>query len=122
MKQIIIGVLIGAILTGLAGFLAMPEIKKTAYDTGFQEGTKGGITQGTAAGITQGIAQVKEEQRLKHQQDSTTAAKKYQEAKRRAAIKPVEKPKPIQNWHVIDGKIDEPIPPAAPPAPETKAK
>ncbi len=110
MKNIFIGLIIGVVLCGLAGFLALPGIKKTAYDSGVEEGMKKGMAQGTTAGIAQGIAQLKAEQMQKHQQDSLAAVKRYKEAKRKAAMrKPVEKPKPVQNWHVINGKIDDPI-------------
>ena len=111
MKNIFIGLIIGVVLCGLAGFLALPGIKKTAYDSGVEEGTKKGIAQGTTAGIAQGIAQLKAEQMQKHEQDSLAAVKRYKEARRKAAAmrKPVEKPKPVQNWHVINGKIDDPI-------------
>lgn len=110
MKNIFIGLIIGILLCGLGGFLALPGIKKTAYDSGVEEGTKKGMAQGTTAGIAQGIAQLKAEQMQKRQQDSLAAVKRFKEAKRRAAMtKKVEKPKPVQNWHVINGKIDDPI-------------
>ena len=110
MKNFFIGLLIGVALCGLAGFLALPGIKKTEFDNGVAEGTKKGIAQGTTEGIAKGIAQLKAEQKQKHEQDSMAVAKKYHEARMRAAVlQKTRKPKPVQNWHVINGKIDDPI-------------
>jgi hypothetical protein len=110
MKKLIIGLVLGILVTGVIGFLSLPGIKKAEYDNGFEAGVKKGTADGTAAGITKGIAQVHEEQAQKHKQDSTAAAIRYINAKRKAAMrKPKEVVKPVQNWHVIDGKIDDPI-------------
>ena len=110
MKNLLIGLIIGIVLCGLAGFLVLPGIKKSEYDNGYNEGNKKGLAQGTTEGITKGMAQLKAEQQHKRQQDSLTAVARYHDALRKAAAaKKAEKPKPIQNWHVINGKIDDPI-------------
>jgi len=108
MKKFFIGLVLGIILSGVACYLAIPGIKQTAYDSGYETGNKKGITTGTNAGITEGIAQVKAIQ--KHEQDSTAIIQKNWEAQRRAARRHKEQEiKPVQNWHVIDGKIDDPV-------------
>lgn len=112
MGKFFLGLLAGVVLCALAGFLMYPNVKKQAYDSGVDEGTKKGMADGRAAGIKEGIAQLQAEQIHKRQQDSTAAAQRYLAAKRKAAAerkKAEAKPKPVQNWHVIDGKIDEPI-------------
>ena len=112
MGKFFMGLLTGIVVCALAGFLAYPSLKKQAHDSGVEEGTKKGMADGKAAGIKEGMEQLKAEQFHKHQQDSTAAAQRYLAAKRKAAAerkKAEEKPKPVQNWHVIDGKIDEAI-------------
>lgn len=110
MGKFFMGLLVGIILCVLGGLMALPGVKQAAHDSGVAEGTKTGMAQGTTAGIAQGIAQVKAEQKQKHTTDSTAAAHRYQQARRKAAATKVkEKPKPVQNWHVIDGKIEDPI-------------
>lgn len=112
MGKFFMGLLTGLILCVLGALLALPGVKKTAYDSGYAEGNKKGMDEGKNAGIKLGMDQLNAQQAEKHRQDSVTAAKRYQAAKRKAAMerkKAAEKPKPIQNWHVIDGKIDEPI-------------
>jgi type IV secretory pathway TrbL component len=109
MKKIMIGLLIGAVMAGAVCFFMMPDIKKAAYDSGYAAGNKAGMTAGTAAGVQQGIAELKAQQ--KHEKDSIAAdAQKREEAIKKAAAGKVKKPAPIiQNWHVIDGQIAEPI-------------
>ncbi len=112
MGKFFMGLLAGVILCAFAGFLMYPNVKKQAYDSGVQEGTKKGMADGRAAGIKEGIAQLQGEQAQKHRQDSIKAVQLNLAAKRKAAAarkKAAEKPKPVQNWHVINGQIDEPI-------------
>lgn len=111
MKNFFIGLVLGILLCGGAYFIFVPQIKQTEYDNGFSAGNKKGTADGTAAGITQGIAQYKADLKQKHDQDSVAAVKKYQAAMRSKAARRVIKPvaKPQQNWHVINGKIDDPI-------------
>lgn len=107
------GLLTGVAICALVGFLSLPGNQKKHYDSGYAEGLKKGTADGTAAGITKGMEQLRAEQKAKHDNDSAAAAKRYLLAKQKAAAerrKAEEKPKPVQNWHVIDGKIDDPIP------------
>ena len=108
MKTFFIGLILGLAIAGLAGYLLLPDIKHTAHDAGFTEGNKKGIETGTTEGITKGIAQIKAEE--KRVQDSISVVQKNLAAQRKAALIRKEKEvKPIQNWHVIDGKIDDPV-------------
>lgn len=113
MGKFMFGLLTGIVVCALAGFLMMPGIQKKSYDGGYAEGVKKGAADGMTAGVAKGIEQVKSELMAKRAQDSVAAAQRYLLAKQKAAAarrKIEAKPKPIQNWHVIDGKIDEPIP------------
>jgi len=110
MKKVLIGLIIGFLIAGAAGFIVIPGIKQTAYDAGFQDGNKKGVADGTRAGIVQGIADIKAIQ--KHQQDSVAQVRRNEEEQRKAAARRAKKPAPVvQNWHVIDGKISEPVVP-----------
>jgi hypothetical protein len=107
MKKILIGLIIGLVLGVAAFFMAMSGIKQTAYDSGYSVGNKAGITSGTTIGIAQGVAQVKamEQQHA----DSLAAAEKSKMAVQKSMHKHVKVVKETQNWHVIDGKIADPI-------------
>ena len=108
MTKVIIGLVIGALLCGIAGYIEIPKIKQTSYDSGFTAGVKKGTEEGTTAGIAQGIAQVKAQQKQEH--DNMVAAQQKQEAAHKRSMKRRKKVEPpVQNWHVIDGKISEPI-------------
>ncbi len=107
MKNLFIGLIIGIVLCAVAGFIILPGIKQTSYESGFAAGNTKGIATGTTAGIAQGIADLKAEQQ--RQQESIIAAQKAQEAKKKSAHKPRRAAKPVQNWHVIDGKIADPV-------------
>ena len=108
MKTILIGLIIGIVLSGIAFFLMMPGMKQTAYDSGYSNGNKAGISAGITTGIGQGVAQVKAEQQ--HERDSVANAEKSKvEAMAKMARKQRKVVKEVQNWHVIDGKIAEPI-------------
>jgi flagellar biosynthesis/type III secretory pathway protein FliH len=112
MGKFFMGLLAGVILCALAGFLMYPNVKKQAYDSGVEEGAKKGMADGRAAGIKEGMAQLQAEQMQKHRQDSMNAVQRSLAAKRKAAaerMKAEDKPKPVQNWHVINGQIDDPI-------------
>jgi len=110
MAKFIIGLLIGIVLCATAYFLFVPQMKQASYDSGFNAGNKKGIATGTAAGITQGMADLQAQQKQQH--DSATAAVKKQEIDA-SAYKASHKPhmaKPVvQNWHVIHGKIMDPV-------------
>jgi hypothetical protein len=110
MKNLFIGLAIGVILCGLACFLAMPGVKQTAYDSGFKAGNIKGIAAGKATGINEGIAEIKSEQKQASDSLAVDEQQKREEALQRAARKPKKLVKEVQNWHVIDGKIAEPIP------------
>lgn len=113
MGKFFFGLLTGVIVCALIAFLTVPSMQTKSRDAGYAEGVKKGTADGMTAGIAKGIEQLKSEQLAKHRQDSTAAAHRYMIAKQKAAAarrKVEAKPKPIQNWHVIDGKIDEPIP------------
>lgn len=106
MKNLFFGIVLGALLCALVGYLALSGMKQTAYDDGYNAGVKSGVTTGIAEGIAKGKAEVLADQ--KRQQDSTALAVQKQEEQRKATQK-YRKPAPVQNWRVVDGKIDEPI-------------
>ena len=110
MTKFFIGLLVGLVLGGAAYFMFVPQMKQTSYDSGFDAGNKKGMVTGTAAGITQGMSEAQTQQKQQH--DSVDAAAKKQ-AVDAAAYKASHKPrmaKPaIQNWHVIHGKIMDPV-------------
>ena len=108
MKKVFLGLALGIVVCGVAGFLALPGIKQASYDSGFKAGNQTGIVTGTTAGIAQGVAQV--EAREKHEHDSVAVAEKNLEALRLKAAHKAHKVAPVvQNWHVLDGKIADPI-------------
>ena len=107
MKNFFIGLIIGIVLAGVAGYLMLPGIKQTSYESGYDAGNKKGIVTGTNTGIAQGIDQLKALQ--KHESDSVAMVEKNLEAKRKAARKPKKVEEPTQNWHVYDRKIADPI-------------
>ena len=109
MKKMIIGLALGIVLSGAACYFALPKVKQAAYDSGYETGNKQGIATGTTAGITQGISEILAKQ--KHAHDSLTAIENKKEASRKAAQKQKEKEelKDIQNWHVVDGRVADPI-------------
>ena len=107
MKKVIIGLVAGIVICGGAFMVEYPTIKKDAYDSGFEAGNKAGIATGTTAGIAQGVADMKALQKQQH--DSLAKAEQKQEAVRKAAMVPKKKPEILQNWHVIDGSIADPV-------------
>lgn len=109
MKKLFLGVLLGAAFTGVAFYFSLPGIKQTSYDNGFAAGNKSGIATGTAAGVTQGITELKATQKREHDSLETLRKKKEAALKARTRV-PKKVVRPIQNWHVIDGKIQDPIP------------
>ncbi len=108
MKKILIGLIIGLVLGVAAFFMAMSGIKQTAYDSGYSAGNKAGITSGTTIGISQGVAQVKAMEQ-QHADSVAAAAEQAKLAEQKTMRKHVKVVKEIQNWHVIDGKIADPI-------------
>ena len=107
MKNFLIGLLIGIVLCSVACFLVFPTIKETAYNTGYDAGNKKGISTGTATGITQGIAEM--QARQKHERDSLSIVEKNQAVIWKATHKPKKVVEQVQNWHVIDGKVADPV-------------
>lgn len=110
MKRFFLGLAVGILLGGATYFIVEPKIKGAAYERGYQVGLKNGMDTGTATGIAQGIARVHSEQ--KQHRDSVAAVEKIKAEQLKAAAaarKPVKVDRPIQNWHVIDGKIDRPV-------------
>jgi hypothetical protein len=106
MKNLLTGLTLGVIIAIVVWLLATPKLKQVAYDQGFAEGRQTGIAAGTLAGIEVGHAKcIAEQARTK---DSITAAR-LNAARKKSARKPVEEAKPVQNWHVIDGRIAEPV-------------
>lgn len=106
MKNLFFGIIIGALLCGLIGYLALGSFKQAAHDEGYNDGVKSGIATGAAEGIAKGKAQVLADQ--KREQDSTAMAAQKKVEQTKAAQK-YHKPAPVQNWHVVEGKIDEPV-------------
>ncbi len=106
MKNLFFGIVLGALLCALVGYLALSGMKQAAHDAGFNEGVKSGIATGTAEGIVKGKAELLAEQKREH--DSAIAAEQKQVEQKKAAVK-YKKPAPVQNWRVVNGKIDEPI-------------
>jgi hypothetical protein len=111
MKKLFLGLAVGVALSGIACIIAIPKIKEVAYNSGYTAGDKQGTTDGTAAGVIEGITEYKA--REKQVRDSTVTAEHKEAALRRAVYKPHKKILPIQNWHVIDGKIAAPMPDTA---------
>jgi hypothetical protein len=107
MKKIIAGLVLGLVLSASGFYFSLPKIKQTSYDQGYAVGNKEGLATGTTAGIAQGVDQVNA--RIKHDQDIAAEAARKRAAQRKVAAKPKEVEKPVQNWHVIDGKIAEPV-------------
>ncbi len=107
MKNLVTGIILGVALCVAAVYLIYPKLKQAAYDTGYNEGIKRGMATGTTEGIAQGVAQVKTEQQ--RVLDSAAYAQQKLEEKQKKAIKPKKQPAPVQNWHVVDGKIAEPV-------------
>ncbi len=108
MRNLLIGLLLGIILCTVGGYIMYPTVKKTSYDEGYKAGMINGNATGLAEGKTQGAAEVRAE--IKHHEDSLAADIQKKEAERKAAMKKVHKaPPPVQNWHVIDGKIADPV-------------
>lgn len=101
----------GIMLSGIACIIAIPKIKEAAYSSGYTAGDKQGITDGTNTGISEGVTQYKTRQ--KQVQDSTATMEKKEAVLRRRSYKPHKVIEPVQNWHVIDGKIAGPIPDTA---------
>ncbi|MCC6186092.1 MAG: hypothetical protein IT256_02955 [Chitinophagaceae bacterium] len=111
MKNLVLGMVLGAVVTGIGGYLAYPNMKKATYDEAYAAGIKEGETKWTALGMEEGIAQeaakhVAEQNAMK---DSLNAA--IEKAKAARVVKHVPKdPKPeIENWRVLGGQIAEPI-------------
>jgi|GEM_PF-1706574 len=121
MKNFFIGLVTGLILCVAAGILIHPGIKQAAHDEGYAAGMKKGEETGKAAGIAKGQADLLAEQKAKHDADVAAVQAKVAEQARLAKLHPkVRVQKVQQNWHVIDGKIAEPV--VSEPEPKEKKK
>jgi hypothetical protein len=111
MKNLVLGLVLGAVITGVGSYLAYPKIKQAAYDEGYSVGNKEGIAKGTETGIEEGIAQGAAKQMAEQKiiQDSLNNIIEKEKAARAVKRKPVEEKPKIQNWHVLGGAIAEPI-------------
>lgn len=111
MKNLVLGMVLGAVVTGIGGYLAYPNLKKAAYNEGYTVGSTEGETKWTEKGIEEGIAQeaAKQAAQQKAMQDSLNAV--IAKAKAARVVKHVPKdPKPeIENWRVLGGQLAEPI-------------
>ncbi len=107
MKKLLIGVFLGILASGVTSYLVIPGMKQDSYEKGYNEGYQKGIDTGINAGIVRGIAVSEAEQ--KHIHDSLIAVAEMQAAVKQKMLKHKKVVKPIQNWHVIDGKIADPI-------------
>ncbi len=106
MKKVFLGMLLGIVLCGAGLAVAYPGIERKAYEEGYAAGNKDGNATGITTGIAQGVAQVNAI--IKARQDSLDAATARAAEKRRAAGRKKAKP-PVQNWHVVDGRIGDPV-------------
>lgn len=121
MKNFFIGLVTGLILCVAAGILIQPGMKQAAHDEGYAAGMKKGEETGKAAGIVKGQADLLAEQKAKHDAEVAAANAKAAEQARIAKAKTkVKVVKVQQNWHVIDGKIAEPV--VSEPEPKEKKK
>ena len=86
-------------------------VQKTDYAIGFQAGKKVGDSTGLALGAVQGYGKAKTEQK-RFDDSLASVAKERSLALQRNARKRKKEAKTaiVQNYHVIDGKIGEPIP------------
>ena len=107
MKNFFLGSLIGAAVTlAIIWFGIVPGTKQTAYESGYSAGNAAGIDAGTQAGLVKGIEQVRQQE----QQDSLRMDELNRKALDAAAAqRQRRRPQPVQNWHVIDGRIADPI-------------
>lgn len=111
MKNLILGLVLGAALTTLGAYLSFPKFKEKAFNEGVEHGKKQGAEEAKAAGITEGIVQGQEQAKaaMQKSQDSLVQALHKAEQAKKVVHKVVE-PKPqIQNWRVLGGQIAEPI-------------
>ena len=111
MKNLVLGLILGAVITGIGSYLAYPKIKQAAYDEGYSVGNKEGIAKGTETGMEEGIAQgaAKQMAEQKAMQDSLNNVIAKGKASRVVRRKPVEEKPAIQNWRVLGGQIADPI-------------
>jgi hypothetical protein len=112
MKNLVLGMVLGAAIASLGSYLYFPKFKQAAYDDGYSIGNKEGIAKGTALGIDEGIAQSATKQLAdqKMMQDSMNAVIEKVKASSRIIIRKPKEEKPlIQNWRVLGGQIAEPI-------------
>ena len=106
MKNLFVGLVLGIFLGGGIAYFVMNSMQHNAHDDGYNAGLKDGNAAGVTEGIAKGKAQVFAEQ--KRQQDSTAIAAQKKNEQEKTAHK-YRKPEPVQNWRVVDGKIEEPI-------------
>lgn len=107
MKNFSLGFAIALAIACAIVFLGViPSVKRSAYDKGFAAGNASGTESGIKIGIAKGVEQVRESK----VQDSIRIEALNRKASEAAAKKRTNtRTEPVQNWHVIDGKIAEPI-------------
>ena len=106
MLKVLIGLVLGIVVCGAVVYYNIPDFKQNAYNTGYNAGIKAGVDSGTTAGITKGIAEIQAKEQ--HERDSIALVTK-QDSIAKANAKPKHIVHPVQNWHVIDGKIADPV-------------
>ncbi len=108
MRNSLLGLLVGMLATGLfVYFYEIPKSNKLA-DEKYTAGCRVSDSTGMKKGYSLGYAQAKLEQ--KQAEDKLAAEKKAKEdARHHAWLRAQKTPKPIQNWHVYEGKIADPI-------------
>lgn len=108
MKNLLLGLLIGITFCAAVGYIMYPRISQTLHDSAYQEGVRVGADSGIIKGISQGMDQAHVAQQRR--EDSIAEMQRKEAERRKAAARKVHKePAPVQNWHVIDGKIADPV-------------
>jgi hypothetical protein len=113
MKNILIGLVLGILLTGVVCyFVFLPDIKDKTYKTAYDEGSKKGFADGRDTGMAAGITATEQKfaAAAAHERDSLATVQKNMEEMQKAAQKK-HTVKQVQNWHVIDNQIGDPIVP-----------
>lgn len=107
MKNFSLGFFIGiAIACGVMFLGVIPSFKKSSYDVGYAAGNIAGINDGIKTGIAKGVEQVRQQQIQDSLRLNEQSRKNLEAATRK---KNRRQPEPVQNWHVIDGKLAEPV-------------
>lgn len=108
-NNFLMGLFLGLVIVGGANyFIVQPQLQKSAYEKGQEAGRREGVASGISIGVSEQEAKFKAE--LKRASDSSLAALNSERATRKAAARVKRTPRPVQNWHVIDGRIADAIP------------